>query len=298
MRNFAILIALCMLPGFSMAQKTWSKNKQKFSSAQGTLFGYWGYNRSAYTKSNMHFVGPGYDFTLQGVVAHDNPEKLGNGTYINPAKITIPQFNARIGYYFKDHWAVSFGYDHMKYIFADGNEVLLSGTIDAGVDQSGSPTPWSGLYNAEPITTDREYFHYENSDGLNYLHFRLTRTDMLFGFGEKHQVALSSNLAVGTGGILSFNDFTFAGRKNVRTISMSGYGLSAHVGLRAEFFRHVFIQSTVSGGLHHQLKVRNRPADPSAFTRQSYGYFEFDTVIGFLLYIRPTNSCDSCPVWN
>ncbi|MFT5780354.1 MAG: hypothetical protein ACI837_003316, partial [Crocinitomicaceae bacterium] len=30
-----------MLPGFSMAQKTWNKNKQKFSSAQGTLFGYW-----------------------------------------------------------------------------------------------------------------------------------------------------------------------------------------------------------------------------------------------------------------
>lgn len=294
MIRFIVAFVLINISFIGESQTVWSKKKQKISVAQGTLFGYWGYNRSAYTKSDMRFIGPGYDFTMQGVVAHDNPAKVGSGVYINPKTITVPQFNARVGYYFKDHWAISFGYDHMKYIFADKNEVLLSGQIDAGVD---TETNWSGIYNAEPITTDRNSFHYENSDGLNYLRFELTRSDMLFGLGEKNQFIISSNLGVGAGTILSFNDFTFAGKKNVRTISMSGYGISAHVGLRFEFFRHVFLQSTLSGGFHHQLAVKNRPNDPSAITKQKYGYGELHTVVGFLIYIRPTNSCDSCPVW-
>ena len=294
MMRLLFVFLLIFAPLSAQSQTQWSKKKQKISVAQGTLFGYWGYNRSAYTKSNLRFLGPGYDFTMQGVEASDNPSRIGSGHYIDLKKITVPQFNARVGYYFKDHWAISFGYDHMKYIFNDQNEVLLSGQIDPGVD---TETNLSGIYNAEPITTDRKTFHYENSDGLNYLRFELTRSDLLFGFGDKKQFMITSNLGVGAGTILSFNDFTFAGKKNVRTISMSGYGISAHVGLRFEFFRHVFLQSTLSGGFHHQLAVKNRPNDPSAITKHKYGYGELHTVLGFLIYLRPTNSCDSCPVW-
>tara|TARA_R110002072_G_scaffold251518_5_gene410422 strand:- start:20104 stop:20967 length:864 start_codon:yes stop_codon:yes gene_type:complete len=287
MRNL-LLILLVLAPFFSEGQK---RMKKKVSYAQGTIFGYWGYNRSAYTKSNMRFVGPGYDFTLAGAVAHDNPEKVG-AVYFDPSRISIPQFNARIGYYFKDHWAISFGYDHMKYIFADKNEVTLSGKIDPGVDNN-----WSGTYSAEPVITDRKVFHYENSDGLNYLRFELTRTDQWLKVGNKDWFAFSTNVGIAAGGLLSFNDFTFAQQKSVRTISMSGYGVSAHLGARFEFLRHVFIETKLGGGLNHQLKVRNRQNDPSAYTRQAYGYASFETVVGFLLYIRPKNGCDSCPNW-
>lgn len=283
---FALLL---ILPFVSDAQ--FKSKKKKVSYAQGTLFGYWGYNRSGYTKSNMRFVGSGYNFTLGGAAAHDNPEKFGKA-YINPAQITIPQFNARLGYYIKDHWAISIGYDHMKYIFKDHNQVTLSGTIDASLGAQ-----WSGTYSGEHIVTDRDSFHYENSDGLNYLRVELTRTDMLKNFGKNEWFAISSNIGISGGGLLSFNDFDFAGQKNERTISLSGYGLSLHAGLRFEFFRHVFLQTTYSGGFNHQVKVRNRPNDPTAYTRHAYGHMMWDTVLGFLLYIRPTNSCDSCPVW-
>lgn len=291
MIRILIIVGLFLIPVSASAQ---SRKKQKISHAKGTLFGYWGYNRSGYTKSNIRFQGPGYDFTLAGSVAHDNPSKFSAESYLDPRNITVPQFNARIGYYFAHHWAISFGYDHMKYIFKDGNEVLLSGTIAPGVDPE---TNWSGVYNSQPVTTNREQFHYENSNGLNYLRLELTRTDMLFAAGDKDQFAISSNLGVSTGSLLSFNDFTFAGQKNTTTVSMSGYGLSAHAGLRFEFFRHLFIGTNISGGFNHQLKVRTRPNDPSAFARHSYGYYEYNAVLGFLLYIRPTNSCDSCPVW-
>lgn len=289
-----LLIALLCAPFLSSGQSSWKNKKQKISHAQGTLFGYWGYNRSAYTKSNLRFVGPGYDFTLTGAVAKDNPSPFSAENYFKISNITVPQFNGRIGYYLRDHWAISFGYDHMKYIFQDKNEVTLSGEISPGIDQV---TNWSGVYDSEPVVTDRNTFHYENSNGLNYLHFEFTRTDMLVAFGEKDQFAISSNLSVGAGSLLSFNDFTFAGKKNVATVSMSGYGLSAHASLRFEFFRHMFLQTNLSGGFNHQVRVRTRPNDASSFARQAYGYGMFDTSIGFLLYIKPTNNCDSCPIW-
>lgn len=291
MIRFIVIASLFLLPLSGAAQ---SRKKQKVSHAKGTLFGYWGYNRSGYTKSDLRFQGPGYDFTLSGAVAHDNPSTVTADAYLNPRNITVPQFNARIGYYFAHHWAFSMGYDHMKYIFKDGNEVLLSGTIAPGVDPE---TNWSGIYNAQPVTTNREQFHYENSNGLNYLRLELTRTDLLYAAGSKDQFGISSNLGVSAGSLLSFNDFTFAGQKNTATVSMSGYGLSAHAGLRFEFFKHVFLGTNISGGFHHQLKVRTRQNDPTSFARQKYGYYEYNAVIGFLFYIRPTNACDSCPVW-
>lgn len=283
------IILLIATPGFSQRKKSKPKN----SYARGTLFGYWGYNRSFYSESNIRFVGNGYDFVMKDAKAYDNPSREAS-TYFNPKTITVPQFNGRIGYYFKDHWAVSFGYDHMKYIFADNNHVKISGNIGAGID---TVTNLSGNYDAYDFVTNRNTFHYENSNGLNYLRFEFTRTDQWYKTRKNGWFALSTNLGIGAGGLLSFNDFTFAGRKDMVTISLSGYAVSAHAGVRFEFFKHLFLQANLSGGMMHQLRVKTRPNDPSAYARQFYGYGEFDTVIGFLFYIRPTNDCNSCPHW-
>ncbi len=266
--------------------------ESKVSFAKGTLYGYWGYNRSSYSKSNMHFIGSGYDFTLKGVVAHDNPEKFDPMVYFHPEKLTIPQFNVRLGYYFKDNWALSFGYDHMKYLIADRNHVFLNGFISPGID-----SVWSGSYTGEEMITNRDEFHYENSDGLNYLRFELTYTNQIFKPRNKDWFALSTNTGFSIGALLSYNDFTFAGESHSRTISLSGYGLSSHLGLRFEFFKYFFIQPNFGFGFHHQLKVRNRPNDSSAYTRHAYGYYELDFLIGFLIYTRGKNKCDSCPSW-
>ncbi|MFN5912082.1 MAG: hypothetical protein ACK45H_12155 [Bacteroidota bacterium] len=285
------LLAGLMITGELLAQLSPYK-KPKKSVARGTLYGYWGYNRSGYTKSNIRFVGPGYDFTMNGSVAHDNPTPFKPSVYFNPKLITVPQFNARMGYYFSNHFSISLGYDHMKYIFADRNQVLLNGTITPGTD---TVTDWSGSYTNFPVTTDRNTFHYENSNGLNYIRLGLERTDNLYQIGDWFM--LSSIAGIGSGALLSFNDFKFAGKEDRVTVSLSGYGLSAHAGLRFEFFKHFFVQTDVSGGFMHQLNVKTRANEPNAFARHAYGYIMFDTVLGFLLYIRPTNDCNSCPVW-
>lgn len=286
MRILIILLLILSAPVYGQKQKT------KNSYARGTLFGYWGYNRSFYSKSTIRFQGNGYDFQMKGSVAHDNPDPV-SWKYFDPARITVPQFNARLGYYIRDHWAISFGYDHMKYIFADQNHVRLSGYVAEGID---TVSGLSGNYDDVEYVTDRTNFHYENSDGLNYLRFEVTRTDQWYATRSKW-FAFSTNLGLGTGGILSFNDFRFAGRDDRRTISLSGYGISGHVGARFEFFKHIFLQSNFSGGFMHQLNVKTRPNEPTARARHYFGYGELDLVIGFLLYIRPTNDCNSCPHW-
>ena len=290
MKLRGLIIALIIITPMVSDAQVHGRNKRKDSKGKGTLFGYWGYNRSEYTKSNIRFVAPDYDFTLNGVVATDNPEPLG-GAYVQ--QLTVPQFNARIGYYFKEHWALSFGYDHMKYVMSNRNDVFLSGEIGPDV----FPGLWSGTYNSEPVMTHTQYIHYENSDGLNYLRLELTRTDHLAEIGNNDQFVVSSNIGIAAGGLLSFNDFKFGEIDNRRTISMSGYGLSLHANLRFEFFRHVFLQSGFSGGFHQQVKVKTVPNNSQSYAKHSYGYADWNTVLGFFLYIRSTNGCDSCPVW-
>lgn len=285
-----IILLLLLMAASLNVNAQYKKKPKKVSYGKGTLFGYWGYNRSAYTKSNLRLVGQGYDFTLKKATAHDN-QSHRIGEYVDLGNITVPQFNGRIGYYFKNHYALSFGYDHMKYIFDDGNQVFLNGHIDPGID-----TIWSGDYNNQPVTTNREHFHYENSNGLNYLHFELMRSDMLYRT-KNTRFAISTNFGIGLGGLLSFNDFTFAQRKDMVTISLSGYAASAHVGLRFEFFNHVFLQAEGSGGFMHQVRVRTRPNDLSAYATQKYGYVMGHLTAGFFLYLKPTNSCNDCPHW-
>ncbi|MDD2984500.1 MAG: hypothetical protein PHQ74_14035 [Crocinitomicaceae bacterium] len=291
MKVITALLLICMTLNFNVNAQVKKKKKAKTSYAKGTMFGYWGYNRSAYTKSNLRFVGEGYDFTLKQSKASDNPSTKFK-EYMDLGNLTVPQFNARVGYYFKDKWAISFGYDHMKYLFNDRNQVLLDGFIRPGLD-----TVWTeGNYNDKQVTTNRENFHYENSNGLNYLHFEIMRSQNLYRTKNK-KFGVTGNVGLGLGSLLSFNDFDFAQQKDMVTISMSGYAASAHLGLRLEFFNHFFLQGEMSGGFMHQVKVKTRSNDLKAYASQKYGYAMGQVVAGFFLYLKPTNGCDDCPKW-
>jgi hypothetical protein len=46
-----------------------------------------------------------------------------------------------------------------------------------------------------------------------------------------------------------------------------------------------------------QTHVGTRTNDPNAFASQKFAFMQFDTNVGFLFYIRPTNNCNTCPVW-
>lgn len=268
------------------------KHKSKKSTAAGTLFFYWGYNRSYYTRSDIRFVSSDYDFKLKNVAAHDSPDKFDPQVYFNPRTVTVPQYTTRIGYYFRDKWALSFGLDHFKYVMADQNSVLLDGYIAQGAD-----TNWSGNYNDEPVVTNRDLFHYENTNGCNFLRVELTRSFDLYETGKNRQFAVTANLGVSAGPALTLNDLNFGQVHTFATPSVSGYGVAVNGGLRLEFFKHAFIQLNSGLGAIHLLHVKTRPDDRNSWARQAFGYSEYNVAAGFLLYFRPKNGCDSCPHW-
>ena len=288
MKQLIFLLALMLCSTGLHAQFS----KQKKSTGPGTLFFYWGYNRSIYSPSSIRFIGPGYDFKLKGVEAVDRPSE-DFSEYVSLNSFTVPQFDVRIGYNFKRNWALSFGYEHMKYVMKHGPTYYLSGIISPGIDQA---TGWSGTYSGDSVVTNESTFHYENTNGLNYINVQLTNVFKIYQ-SEKGNFALTTLMGVGAGPILSYNDFTFAGEKSMETVSLSGVGASGHFGLRAEFFKHVFVAANLQGGFIGQYRVKTRPNDYDSHAKQAFLYGQRDIVVGALFYLKQSDKCNSCPNW-
>lgn len=286
---FVFLLSL-MIFG-SLAQSTYKRPKPKNSFAQGTLDFSWGYNRSVYSKSNIRFVGNQYDFRLKSVKAHDRQEPFSSD-YFNPRKFTVPQYNVRIGYNFKNFWNISFGFDHMKYIVKDEQTVNISGFVQPGADPL-----WSGYFNdGQERVLNKNHFQYQNTDGLNYVRLQLSRNLAPFPNFRDGNFAINWMYGVSTGAMVSFTDFTFEGYRSERISSISGYGLSLHTGLRFIFFKNFFLQTNFSGGFVHQVRAKTR-SGLGNYASNAFVYGSSEGLLGFLWYLRPTNDCNSCPKW-
>jgi opacity protein-like surface antigen len=282
-----LLIVLLLVPMLCNAQrKSFKSRKKKISVAGGTLFLSVGYNRDFYSKSKLSLAGEGYDFTLQGVKGKDQPA-------FSFSNINLSQYNFQVGYNFMNFFSISAGFDHMKYSIPNQSQLLLSGTINEDVDLV---TNLSGSYLNQPFTMDSSTFHYSNF-GLNNIYLKFARTDQWFRVGKNDEFALSSDVGIGFGGLMSSTDFTFAGKRNLRVASFSGFSAFGAAGVRLEFFRHLYIEPMVIGGFMNQMSVRTTENQPNATARQRMGFLQMQVNLGFFMYVRPTNSCDSCPTW-
>ena len=132
---------------------------------------YWGWNWASYTDSDIRFKGADYDFTLSNVRAQDRQTKFSVNDYFNPVNITIPQTNYRIGYFFKEHYTISVGVDHMKYVMIADQKVQINGEINTG-----NPT-YDGSYVNQEIQLAKDFLQFEHTDGLNYVNLELKRFD-------------------------------------------------------------------------------------------------------------------------
>ena len=281
-----LLTLLFVVPAFLQEHKK-DKDKprnrwqERYSGGKGTFFLRYGWNRSIYTRSDLSFWGPGYSFTVKDAIAKDFPEKFSFKVYFSPKTWSIPQFSTQIGYYFDDHWAVAIGWDHMKYIFQPGT-YLFSGVIEPEASAD-----WVGVFDDTPITTTPELLHYENTDGLNYTRIEIIRADQWWR-EKKGIVAINTLFGLSTGMMITRNDFSFAGKWQQNNFAVSGWGLSAHVGIRIDFINLLFFQYNVAGGLVHLPKVNTRTGEPE-YARQVFMYGGTDFAFGALWYIRKIN---------
>ena len=120
---------------------------------------YWGWNRSTYSNSDIHFWGADHDFTLSSVKANDMQADVTTenifGTFLSPANMTLPQTNLRIAYQVSPDTAWALNLDHMKYVVTPDQTVAFSGRINND--------PQTGATR----TLSTNYLNFEHTDGLN-----------------------------------------------------------------------------------------------------------------------------------
>ena len=236
---FVLVGSFCIGQDVNQTPKTHKK---------GELFMYWGWNRAAFSSSDIQFSGDNYDFILEDVIAHDRQTPFTTYDYFHPLRITIPQFNARIGYYITDRISISIGSDHMKYV-VDSNQVAnISGYIE------NSSAQYDGIYENEPIVLASDFLLLEHTDGLNYINIEARRTDNLKTLNNT--VSFDLREGFGLGVLLPRTNATLLNNSRHDDFHISGYGLGAILGFQINLWKHFFILTEAKGGFINMPDIR------------------------------------------
>lgn len=235
---------------------------------KGKFYFFWGGNRESYSKSDIRFRGKDYDFTLHNVTAHDKP-KGWHCDFINPARMTIPQTNFRLGYFISDKYNISIGFDHMKYVMYQDRAVNITGYYpDAG--SYGEVLP-----NGQVLLTE-DFLKFEHTDGLNYVNSEISRVDDIsswFTLPNTDKVQINITEGIGAGFLYPKTNTTLLGKERYDEFHVSGYGLSAKAGLNVTFFKHFFIQTELKGGYINMQDIRTT-ASKNDKAEQEFWFFQ------------------------
>ncbi len=246
---------------------------------KGKFFISWGGNRESYSKSDVTFRGKDYNFTVDNMSAHDKP-KGWHVDYINPANMTIPQTNFRLGYFINDHYSIAVGVDHMKYVMTQNQTANVTGEINLPADQIGSAH--NGQYNNTAVDfTDETFLTYEHTDGLNYVNTEFSRHDDVSKWFRLPNIdKVQINLTEGLGGGILYpkTNTKLLGKERHDDFHISGYGVSAKAGINVTFYKHFYIQGELKGGYINMQDIKTTASnDDSAFQ----DFFFFQRIIAF-----------------
>ncbi len=266
-RNWVVILLILSFLG-TQAQEDSTVSKTSFFkevNRKGKLYIYWGWNRSQYTPSDITLTGAGYDFTLSDVKAYDRQTPFSADFYFNPSTVTIPQYVYRFGYFINDHYNISWGFNHMKYLMSNDQSVEINGKINTG-------GIYDGNYEEEEIAlADRNFLTFEHTDGLNYLSFNFDRIDA-FWVSKNEKFNLNFVEGLGAGILYPKSDIQVMGDHRDEW-HVAGYGLSAHVALRFDFLRNFFVQGQLEGGFINMPDIVTTGLD-GAKASQNFFYFE------------------------
>lgn len=270
-----VVLTFCVFSQYTFSQEIVDNPEKYTAKNKGKFYIFWGGNRETYSKSDIRFKGADYDFTLYDVAANDKPKGF-HIDYFNPARMTIPQTNFRLGYFITDKYNISIGFDHMKYVMENDRRVAYSGFY---------PNP--GNYNENPadgfLTLDEDFLLFEHTDGLNYVNTEISRVDDITKFISKtiNTDILQINVTEGIGGGFLYpkTNTTLLGKERYDAFHVSGYGVSAKVGVNVTFFKHFFIQTELKGGYIEMNDIRTTQ-DRSDSAQQNFWFLQRILVIG------------------
>jgi len=269
--KFIYILPLFLLLGqsFLFSQKI-VYPKKEVPGEKGTFYFYWGWNRGAYSKSDIHFTGDSYDFTLSDVKASDRQSAFDPKVYFGLTKFTIPQYNFRMGYYINEHYQVSLGADHMKYVMLTNQLSTIDGTI------ANSGTSYDGTYDQQSFVIKPNFLLFEHTDGLNYLNSEFRRSDILI---NKKYFQLSVNEGLGIGVLLPRTNTTLLNNPRYDEFHLSGVGFGGVAALHLTFFKYLIIQSELKGGFISMPDIRTTMHEEDRAS-QHFWWTQFNVVFG------------------
>lgn len=251
-RNFLLVVlTFCMFSQYTFSQEQNNIPEKYTAHNKGKFYVSWGGNRESYTKSDVNFRGDNYNFTVENMQAHDKP-KGWNVDYINPTRMTIPQTNFRLGYYISDHYSVSVGWDHMKYVMTQFQTANLSGYINTNEG-------FDDVFNHTPKVMSEDFLTYEHTDGLNYVNAEFARHDdvsKLFSIGNTDVIQINLSEGLGAGVLYPKTNTMLMGRDRHDAFHVSGYGVAAKAALNITFLKHFYIQGELKGGYINMNDIR------------------------------------------
>lgn len=269
-----ILSSVLLLVTLSVFSQEAIKIQDKYTAHnKGKFFVSWGGNRENYSKSDIHFKGADYDFTIYDVSAHDKP-KGWHIDYINPGRMTIPQTNFRMGYFVNDHYSVAIGVDHMKYVMDQDIAVNYTGTYPNRY------TYGEAIANNQVLLTE-QFLTFEHTDGLNYVNTEVSRHDdisKLFNIHDTDKVQVNLTEGIGIGILYPKTNAKVFSKERHDDFHVSGYGTSIKAGLNVTLYKHFYIQTELKGGYINMQDIRTSwdPAD-----RASQHFLFFQRIIAF-----------------
>lgn len=279
-----ILVVILALPVSAQRKQSLSIN------TKGTFFGYFGYNRTAYSGGALNLSASGYDITLDDVSFSDNNNYEGLKNYFSRKGVENFQFNAHIGYYFWHKWAITAGVDHHTIFMDPEQRVKVDGTI-APLEHGNLV----GNYTDFILNMTPNHFAYSQTNGFHIVRLGVLNTRQWYKT-SKNQFALLTNLGGGVGLVVSNSDYTFGNFTHRGEQGISGSALVANASIRMVFVQHIFLQTGVSGGFinHRTIRLNQLGSDEGSHRN---GYLSPEISLGFSFFLRPTDGCGTCPQW-
>ncbi len=263
-----------------IGKSLFSNEVKRDFSRKGDFYVHWGYNHSYYDKSDINFKGPGYDFTLKSVVAHDRQSPLA-WNYLNPGLITEPQYNLRVGYFIKDNYSVSIGWDHMKYVVDIPQSIATYGTIGSEISTPSVPTgSFAGTYNGQKLNWTSDQLRYEHTDGFNYLNAQIERYDDIW-VAPSHETSLTLETGIGGGPMIPRTDAHLFDQGRNNHWNVAGFGVSAEMGLKFYVSKHLYFQNTTKVGYVNLKNVHTTGRDNIDKASQKINFVENLFAIGY-----------------
>lgn len=275
MKKTAFLLLMLLLSVFTYSQQSGmsarDRSSEKNNFRKGAVMVFWGWNRAAFTTSDIEFEGNGYDFQLENVVAHDRQSAFRWNLYFNPSKITIPQVNYRITYFIKDNLGLTIGMDHMKYVMDQGQTVKFNGHVN--------DAKYAAMVNNGQINLSAgDFLKFEHTDGLNYLNVGVQK---YFPLISERNLDLLWSAGGGIGALLPKSNVTLMGNERSDRFHLAGVGTDVRTALTVILWHHVVGQIEGKYGYINMPDIKTTLNNYPDKASQDFAYAQLNFGIGY-----------------